>query len=672
MTNAQIEAMLPWGPGKLVQTKRGERLLRKAAPTEVFWNNWQHRRGELTAAGVSVSQEPKSREWMACWWGSPPVEVVQARERAVAASKATDATIDIPAPEGLSYLPYQRAGISRALEILQGGKGAFIGDEMGLGKTIQAVGLINTNKLIHQVLIICPAKLKLNWYRELKRWLVRGQSIGIAEPDVFPSTDIVIINFDILHKFPKSLVKMWDAVIVDEVHFLKNPKARRTQCVFGYKPTKKELAAGATGKTPIVCKRRIAMSGTPIVNRPNELFPIINWLDPENFGNFFAYAKRFCAAQNNGFGWDFSGASNLSELQTKLRASVLIRRLKKDVLKELPAKRRIVVELPSEGISAVVKEASAMREREEQIVALKAAVEIAKAEVESEYKAAVEKLQDGLSASFAEMSALRHETALAKLPLVVETLKEDLEEVEKLLVFAHHRDVLESLRDAFPGESVLVYGGMTTEQTMRCVDAFQTKDKTRVFVGSITAAGVGLNLTRASLVDFAELDWVPGNMTQCEDRAHRIGQQDSVLVKHLVLSGSIDAELAKTLVTKQEVIDKALDLERDQLAAEPIVPIRAASEAISTTREQVAREAVKLTPKQVAAILIGLKALSGMCDGARKLDGSGFNKIDAAIGKSLAERLFITPKQAVIGLRLVVKYQRQLPGELVNEAKGMA
>ena len=662
--------LLKWGPPARVFTKRGERTLRKAAPTDLFWNLWQTRRAELAAAGVVPGKKQKggADEWEVCWWQSISSAEVAVREEAVAASKAVDAAVEIPAPPGLSYLGYQKAGVAFALQR----PGTLIADEMGLGKTIQAIGVINADPKIQKVCVICPASLKINWHRELSKWLTRPLSVGIVEPGCWPTTDIAVVNFDIIHKFPTKANYWWDLLVVDEAHYLKSKDARRTKHILGYRPSAKAIKAAAApdatekqkkaGKslTPIPARRKILMTGTPIVNRPQELFPLVNAVCPEEFPDFFRFAKRYCNATQNGFGWDFSGASNLAELQDRLRQTCMVRRLKKDVLKELPAKVRSVIELPSDGLEAVSKEATAARAHESKLTALKVAVELSKAEGEDQYKAAVEAMREGMTASFTELAKLRHDTAVAKLPLVIEALTEELEEVDKLLVFAHHRDVLEAIRDAFPG-SALVYGGMTGEDKMREVDKFQKQASCRVFVGQFQAAGVGLTLTAASLVCFAEEDWVPGNVSQCEDRAHRIGQKDCVMVKHLVLAGSLDVEIARQSVAKQTVIDAALDNVRAEMAAEPIVPLIKGPQGISATRDQIAKDAAKLTPEQIAAIHHALNMLAGRCDGAASWDGAGFSKVDVAIGHSLAERLFITPKQAALGRRLVRKYQRQLP-----------
>lgn len=578
------------------------------------------------------------------------------RSATVEASRAATADIDIPCPEGLAYLPYQRAGINYALRR----PNVLFGDEMGLGKTIQAIGVINADPSIRKVLVICPASLKLNWQREMRKWLTREMSIVIASgQSCHPGfSDITIANYDIMTKHAEALrAQPWDLIICDEAHYLKNPEAKRTQAVVG------KEKKGEVEMPGIAARRRILLTGTPIPNRPVEGWPLFHYLDPVEFRSFWGYAKYFCAAENNDYGWDFTGSSHLPELQEKLRASIMVRRLKADVLTELPAKRRAVIEIAANGASkSVEREREAWERKEATMLALRAALELAKASDDpADYAAAVARLKEAARAAFDELAKLRHDTAVAKIPYVVEHINSSIEGGAKVVVFAHHHDVLHALSAEFGDRSVVVSGEVRIEERQRAVDRFQSDPECQVFIGGIQAAGVGITLTAASHVVFAELDWVPGNMTQAEDRCHRIGQREMVLVEHLVLEGSLDARMAHTLVEKQEIIGAALDVETEV----PVVPVpereRAATENVS--RAKIETEAAKLTPDQIAAVAAGLAELAAMDgDFARDQNGMGFSKIDCEIGHRLAMLgAGLTPKQAALGARLVRKYRRQVP-----------
>jgi len=363
-----------------------------------------------------------------------------------------------------------------------------------------------------------------------------------------------------------------------------------------------------------------------------------------------------------------TGSSNLPELQDKLRGSVMVRRLKRDVLTELPAKRRAVIELPANGAHAAVEaEQRAYEAHEETLEALRVAVELAKAsDNPDDYAAAVAALRQAVSVAFGEMSRTRHATALAKVPYVVEHLRDSLEG-GKVVCFAHHKDVVAAIMAEFPDVAVKVTGDDSMEARQAAVDRFQTDPACLLFVGNIQAAGVGLTLTASAHVVFAELDWVPGNVTQAEDRTHRIGQHSAVLVQHLVLEGSLDARMAHILVEKQRIIDAALDTLHEPA---PVIPSRDRGATEDTTRQQLEATAATLTPAQVGAITTGLQLLAAMdTDHARDRNSMGFSKMDVHIGHSLAAAASLTPRQAALGARLVNKYRRQLPAELVAAAK---
>ena len=579
------------------------------------------------------------------------------QKQSVDASRATDAAIDIPHPDGLEYMPFQKAGIAYCIDHTA----VLLGDEPGLGKTIQVAGTINAIEEIQTALVICPASLKINWQRELDKWLVRYYRIVIvgSDTDIRSQTGnvILIVNYDILKKHREALMQIsFDLVVVDEAHYIKNAEMKKDRLT-GEK-TFKTLRTQLVHEIGRSAKRKLLLTGTPIVNRPKELYSLLYFLDPVRWNNFFRFAKRYAGAFQTRFGWDFSGASNLEELQQTLRETVMIRRLKKDVLPDLPAKRRQIIELPANGCAGFVEAESEAEDRfDAEIEAIEAERDFAVANDDTQtYEAAVEKLQSRYRAQFTELSELRHRTALAKVPKVIEHATEMLEAVDKLVIFAHHHDVIAALMEGLAAFNPV---RLTGEDSMTArhiaVDRFQNDPSCRVFNGSIMAAGVGLTLTAASTVICAELDWVPGNMTQAEDRCHRIGQSDSVLVQHIVLDGSIDAKMAKKLVAKQDVADRALD------RAAAAIQIEMPSKRRKTTQKD-----VTCTEAEIPVIHEALRVLSAYCDGAHELDGMGFNKLDTRFGKDLAERGSLTLKQAAYGKRLTLKYRRQLPEELLD------
>lgn len=632
-------------------------MLAKAKPTESFWNEWRTKKSALLQAGVSVSQKMEGRqtmlgEWEVCWWREIDAAEMARRKAAVEESKATDADVQYPVPPGLEYRPFQLAGIRYALSR----QGCLIADEMGLGKTIQAIGTVNATPNASDVLVITKAGLKFNWLNELKRWLVNPalrESVGIADGKTFPTTRVVIMNFDIAHVWPKSLARMWDVVIIDESHLLKNPQTRRAKAICGYKPKRSEDPALA--RSGIGAKRKLALTGTPIENRLEELWTVLWWLDP---GKFPSKWKLLNLA---GIRWGANGAgsptdSGMSALQRFLRENIMIRRLKRDVLSELPPKIRTMTTFAGGELDTLAAREAAMgRVFAEQQEEAAAAAELAKASgAEEAYRDAVRRMRSIGTVAFEEMAAMRHEMALAKVPMMIDAIRDRLEETAKVLVFAHHTDVLEALHDAFRLASVVVHGGHDTRAREEAVRRFQQDPGCRIFFGSIRATGEGLNLTAATLVMFAEFDWVPSKMMQCEDRAHRIGQRDTVTVEVCVVNGTLDAQMAKTCLEKANLADKALDADlAEELKTVPVLH----RHAPLTRKEDFD---VMVTKEQADAVRDLLQRLATFCDGARKLDGTGFNKVDTIIGRQLASLPFLSPRQTILGAKLVQRYKRQL------------
>ena len=455
--------------------------------------------------------------------------------RTLKASRARDADIDVPRPEGAEYLPYQRAAIAFATDRQH----TLLADEMGLGKTVEALGVVNADASAQRVLVVCPASLKLNWARECERWLVGERTVGVAGRTFPRGADVVIVNYEILGKWRAELRETWDVLVVDECHYVKNKQAQRSKRLYA-----------------LQARRKLFLTGTPILNRPVELWAVVNHLAPDEFDSFWPFAKRYCKPCKNRYGWDFSGADQLDELHERLCSTIMVRRTKAQVLDDLPPKRRQVIELASDGMSALIAvETEAWQEHRRRLDELRAVGKGAGEASEAELAA----LRAGVNLAFGELAKLRQATALAKVPLVVEHVRSALESSGKVVVFAHHRAVIAELAEPFGDEAVTLTGDDPIATRQAAVDRFQEDAGCRVFIGSITAAGFGLTLTASSHVVFAELDWVPAHLTQAEDRTHRIGQQESVLVQHLVLQDSLDARMVGALLRKQRVIDEVVD-----------------------------------------------------------------------------------------------------------------
>lgn len=455
----------------------------------------------------------------------------------------------IPAPPGKTFLPYQEKGIRYCL----GGKGTILADEMGLGKTVQAIGVINAMQAQQpevplDVLIVAPAGLVLNWQRELQSWL-------------WPRLpNITTVSYHGANHHAEN-PKLWDLLIVDEAQYIKNQQAQRSMAV-------KTIAQQA--------KRVLLLTGTPIENgRPIELWPLLQIAAPQTWDPpamragrlspelkkshpgegpaFWAYAKRYCGLKKVTYGhpsgkdalgrrrrsksaWDFSGATNLEELATRLRHSCMVRRLKSDVLGELPPKRRQIIPVPS-----YTKDDDLLPELSE-----------------ATYEQDLKRFR-AMKVQFEDWSKRRHEQALAKVEFVAKHVDDLLDNTAKVIVFCHHTDVASKLNAALFGHSpAMIVGSTTMKDREEAVYRFQNESECHVFIGTIGAAGTGITLTAANVVVFAELDPTPGRMSQAEDRAHRIGQKDFVLVQHLVSDGSLCARIAKILVKKQENIRVAL------------------------------------------------------------------------------------------------------------------
>jgi len=421
--------------------------------------------------------------------------------------------------------PFQAEGV--AFIEHHGGR-ALIADEMGLGKTVQSLAWLQLHPELRPALIVCPASLKLNWLREAEMWMPHPDARVISGSQPYQiDNEILIINYDIMPKWVEQMKKIAPKVLImDEAHFIKSNKAQRTKAL-------KEVGKGI--------RHVLALTGTPIVNRPIEMFNALRMIDPEQFHDPWHYARRYCNAHKGRFGWDFSGASFTEELHQLLTGSLMIRRLKKDVLKDLPPKLYSYVPIELEN-------AQTYYEAEADFIAFV-----------RETKGNEAARRASRAVAFAKVEGLKQLAVHGKLAQAIEWIDNFLEIDGKLVIFAFHTEIINILHEHFGALSVKYDGSMSDVQKETAKEAFQTNPEIRLFIGNLKAAGLGLTLTAASNVGFLELPWTPGDLDQCTDRLHRIGQRDSVMVHYLLAANTIEERIAKLIDSKRGVIDSIID-----------------------------------------------------------------------------------------------------------------
>ena len=404
----------------------------------------------------------------------------------------------------------------------------LLGDEMGLGKTVQALAWLQMHPDYIPVIIVVPASLKLNWEREARAWITNPNIEILSGTKPWRTTgDILIINYDVLWDWCSVLRERNPKVIItDECHYYKTLKTKRTKAV-------QKLVKGV----PHV----IALSGTPMINRPVEFFNAVNIIDPNIFPGYWQYVQRYCNARHTRFGWDLSGSSNTEELHKILVNTVMIRRLKKDVLKDLPDKVYSFIPLELDNEREYREASKNFLHYISVVKGVQAAEKARKAEM------------------LVQVESLKQLAVKGALKQSVEWIRDFLETGEKLVVFAVHKFVLDALQKEFDDVCVRLDGSTSTLDRQKAVDRFQTNDQIKLFIGNIQAAGVGITLTAASKVVFLELPWTPGTLRQAIDRLHRIGQKNSVMVYYLFAAHTIMRHLVDIIDRKQRVSDAVLD-----------------------------------------------------------------------------------------------------------------
>ena len=450
--------------------------------------------------------------------------------------------------------PFQQEGVKK---LLLNDRNFLLADEMGLGKSVQAAMYLKLKDDSLPALIICPASLKLNWSREIEHWagyrtyIINGKNPEYLSDDFVKKYPVWVINYDILGSenkkekenelkrkkyckengipYKKKTIKVngwcdeinrhnFKTIIADEIQYIAEPETIRSRGV-------KQICDNDS--------KKIFLSGTPYETKTSQFFTCLNILNKKLFPNEWKFKMRYCNPVKTFFGWQFNGLSNAEELHQKI-STLMIRRLKKDVLKELPPKQRIVVPMQiSESDRKLYDEAD--RELEEAI-------------------------SSGEKLPLLKVSALRQAIFQAKSKSIIQWIKDYLTVNGKLVVFVYHKKAFDLLTNEFEKICVGINGATPNNQRQVNVDKFQNDDKIKLFVGQIKACNAGLTLTASSATCFVEFGSTPSMHEQAEDRVHRIGQEaDCVMAYYLVIDDSVDIDCMNTLNIRNTDIKKVMD-----------------------------------------------------------------------------------------------------------------
>ena len=428
--------------------------------------------------------------------------------------------------EGL--YPHQVEGVA----FLLGRRRAILADDMGLGKTRQSVIALTVAEPVGPYLVVCPASVKHNWAREIRLALDDAASVHIVGPEPLPPTGFqgwTIINYDLLKRHIDGLLEVpYKGLVFDEGHYIKNHRSQRSRL------SRRLVTEGAAYEDPDAEPPVHVLTGTPLTNRPRDLFPLLQLVGHALGQSFLAFAKRYCDGHKNDYGyWMTNGVSNAAELSVQLQG-IMLRRSKDETL-DLPPKQRTWIDVDVD---------EEVRERLNEAVA---------------GFMTAERNTRGGRMGIAMMSGARRRLAVAKVPVTLEYVQGAVEQGEKVILYSCFTHATRRFARAFGDQAVTVTGEVPTAKRQALVDRFQNDDSIRVFIGQIHAAGVGINLTAGRLVVFNDLDWVPANHWQAEDRAHRIGQGGTVNVTYMVARGTLEEFVRTVLETKSRLIDDVVE-----------------------------------------------------------------------------------------------------------------
>ena len=475
---------------------------------------------------------------------APPARPVLAQLRAehdeavehIRRSRAKEAEpLDLPL--GGELAPFQWAGVRYVLDARR----TFLADEQGLGKTVQALAALEADDAWPAV-VVCPANLKLVWEREAAKWLPhRSRTLVSGRGTHARGADLTILNYEIVASHSERLLRERPkALVLDESHYCKNPRAKRTVAL-------RKLAQAMPSDA-----LRVALSGTPVMNRPEEIVAQLRILGRlDEFGSGSQLKRRF------------SGMGAEERLHWHLRRRCFVRRLKKDVLPQLPDKRQVVVPMGLDNL-----EEYQLAERD--VIAWLREQPLDLGELDAKIAAALR------AERLAQLNTLKRLAARGKLSAAVSWIHDFLEHDEPLVVFSHHEEVQSALLRRFPDAGHLL-GSDSAVKRNETVERYQDGSGHPLLICSTLVAGQGITLTRASNVAFVELEWTPALHDQAEDRCHRIGQHDAVTAWYLLAAGTIDERIAELLQAKRAVVGAVTDgrrVEDEGLISEVVRALR--------------------------------------------------------------------------------------------------